>query len=523
MKGILALLGAFLAAGPDAADLEVAFGEGGLSRLSWRGADLLKEGRPQVRRVVFERETPDEKGIVSYSFDRAGTDNPAVGFDRAGRKLSYGYPWGSVSFAYAPGPDRLGITVTIANRSRLTLADFEIALLAVRFPSAPSKPQHGRWIETPPDRLPVVEAAWEGQKLLLCGEAFVPYHLGLAGGGRPESEVVLRGGVPMMEPGGVSYPLLGLPRVPAGQELAIPLSLRFASSEACRLWPVEPPNRKMLSDLYAAFRRHHQPVLNWKDRRPIGTVFVGRGKGPPNNARNWFDRKDLDVRTPEGRAELRRHFLELAERCLSSLKKTNAQGVIVWDPEGSEHPHPVTYIGDPRMVKILAPEVEDLYPDFFRKFIDAGLRTGCCIRPTQVYFDSTTGTTRRSGSCTTRPASPAARGNPGPPSWGRQGGWRFRLAVRGSTAPRPAGNTPAGGGGSIAAGPAEGLLDLPPFPSPSARRSSTAPLKSPCMARHRDPIRRRSSQSGRSGIPFAQSAAAPANIPFRKCAPARSA
>ena len=38
------------------------------------------------------------------------------------------------------------------------------------------------------------------------------------------------------------------------------------------------------------------------------------------------------------------------------------------------------------MVKLVAPEAEDIYTDFFRKFREAGLRTGCCIRPTQVYM-----------------------------------------------------------------------------------------------------------------------------------------
>ncbi len=392
MRNVLTILALILAAADaEAQTLDAAVGEGGLSRLSWAGTDLLKDGRPQVKRVVFERETTDDKGIVSCSFEKLEGADPKVGFDRAARRLTCGYPWGSVSFAYAPGPDRLGITVTISNRSRQTIADFEIVLMALRFPTAPSKPEHGRWIETPPDRLPVVEAAWGGQKLLICGEALMPYQFGLTQGGKPESDVVLRGGVNMMEPGGVSYPLLGLPRVPAGQDLAIPLSLRPASAEACRLWPVEPPNKKSISDVCAAFQKYHQPRLSWKDRRPIGTVFVGKGKGPGNNPRNWFDRKDLDVRTPAGKSELRKLFMELADRSIQSLKKTNAQGVIVWDPEGSENPHPVTYVGDPRMVKILAPEVEDIYPEFFKKFLDAGLRTGCCIRPTQVYFDQKKG------------------------------------------------------------------------------------------------------------------------------------
>ena len=166
----------------------------------------------------------------------------------------------------------------------------------------------------------------------------------------------------MMEPGAVFYHYLGLPRVEPGKSLVIAFSLRFASADTPETAVAEAADRKILADVYEAFRKYQQPRMVWQDRRPIGTVFVGNGKGPENNPRNWFGRKDLDVRTAAGKAELRKLFMELADRCIKSLKKTNAQGMIVWDPEGSENPHPITYIGDPRMVKILAPEVEDIYP-----------------------------------------------------------------------------------------------------------------------------------------------------------------
>jgi hypothetical protein len=375
------------ATGMAAEKLDMTVAESGLTRLAWAGAELLKDGKPQVKRVVLERQGTDEQKLNTYSFEKLDGADAKASFDRPGQRLTYGYAWGSVSFAYAPSPDRLGITVTITNDSKLTIADFEIVPLSLAFPVVPTKPQHGRWMETPPDRLGVVEAQFGGQKLLLCCETLAALNFGLASGGKQDSPVVLTGGVPMMEPGEVTYSYLGLPRVKPGQSLVVALSLRLSSADACKLWPMEAPNDKMLADLYDAFRKYHQPRAVWKDRRPIGTIFVGSGKGPENNPRNWFNKRNLDVKTPEGKAELRRLFMELADRCIAVLKRTGAQGAIVWDPEGSENPHPITYIGDPRMVKVLAPEVEDIYPQFFKKFLDAGLRVGCCIRPTQVYFN----------------------------------------------------------------------------------------------------------------------------------------
>jgi hypothetical protein len=361
--------------------------EGGLGRLVWASNDLLKDGKPQVKRIVFEREDFDLKSVGPASFEKLDGLDPKTSFDRAARRLTYSYPWGKVSFDYAPGPDRLGITVTITNDSKRPIADFEIAPMTLAFPAPPTKPEQGRWIETPPGRFGVVEAAYGGQKLLLCCETLVPLNFGLAAGGNRESAVVLRGGVPMMEPGAVSYHSLGLPRVEPGKGFAVTFSLRFLSAGACKKCVTEAPNLKILGDVIEAFRKHHQPRLVWNDRRPIGTIFVGNGKGPENNPRNWFSKRDLDVRTPAGKAELHKLFMGLADRCIKSLQRTNAQGMVLWDPEGSENPHPITYIGDPRMVKILAPEVEDIYPEFFKKFRDAGLRAGCCLRPTQVYFN----------------------------------------------------------------------------------------------------------------------------------------
>ena len=57
---LLAVAIAFAAAPAFAANgLDVAVTDIGLARLAWAGANLLKDGRPQVRKVVFERQTRD--------------------------------------------------------------------------------------------------------------------------------------------------------------------------------------------------------------------------------------------------------------------------------------------------------------------------------------------------------------------------------------------------------------------------------------------------------------------------------
>jgi hypothetical protein len=57
--------------------------------------------------------------------------------------------------------------------------------------------------------------------------------------------------------------------------------------------------------------------------------------------------------------------------------------MIVWDLEGAEFPHKISYIGDPRLVEELAPEMTDVVDEFFARFRRAGLRVGVTVRPQQ--------------------------------------------------------------------------------------------------------------------------------------------
>ena len=64
------------------------------------------------------------------------------------------------------------------------------------------------------------------------------------------------------------------------------------------------------------------------------------------------------------------------------------QGVIVWDIEGQRNPQPISYIGDPRLLPTLSPEMDAIADILFKKYTDAGLRCGVTIRPTHVVRTS---------------------------------------------------------------------------------------------------------------------------------------
>ncbi len=363
--------------------LHAGFGSRGLTSLKHDGKEILKDGNPTVELVVLERRQWKDP-YYDYQWERLKGAEARVAAGRGGRQVIHTFSWGKVTFVYEPQADRLGLTVTIENTSDRTIADFRIRPLQLELPEPVETPKRWRRMVSLPDHPGVVAAKYGNQEVLLCAETMGYFKVGF---GKPQNKkrelpVLLSGGLHMMPPGGVHYPLLGLPRVGPKQSLTVKISLRFAAAEA--------DNRPLVADVHEAFRRYHQPRLVWKDRRPIGAIFLPTSKGPVNNPRNWFKDKKLDVRTDAGKQELRRRFMDFADRCIKVLKGVNAQGMIVWDAEGGENPHPITYIGDPRMVKVLAPEMEEIYPAFFKKFRDAGLRVGCCLRPTQVYFNKKT-------------------------------------------------------------------------------------------------------------------------------------
>lgn len=104
----------------------------------------------------------------------------------------------------------------------------------------------------------------------------------------------------------------------------------------------------------------------WKDRRPIGMVMLASHNGSTETD-NYMN----------GEIPLSEWLVIHANNCIANMKEINAQGCIVWDPEGQKFPRPFTYYGDPILAK---PEIDI----FFKTITDAGFRVGVCIRPDQI-------------------------------------------------------------------------------------------------------------------------------------------
>jgi hypothetical protein len=127
--------------------------------------------------------------------------------------------------------------------------------------------------------------------------------------------------------------------------------------------------------------------VNWPDRRPIGILFLASNfHSSATNPRGWFNEPRLNVTGPDGAQRFRAALLAYADRSVANLKRTGAQGAIAWDVEGEQFPHKTSYIGDPRLLDRLAPEMAASVDEFFERFRGAGLRIGLTVRPQRLVF-----------------------------------------------------------------------------------------------------------------------------------------
>ncbi|RYF45849.1 MAG: hypothetical protein EOO38_15285 [Cytophagaceae bacterium] len=142
---------------------------------------------------------------------------------------------------------------------------------------------------------------------------------------------------------------------------------------------------EVLKSLYARRSALAPAQLVWNDRRPIGSIFLANSNTKfKTNPRGWFNDSKLNVKTTEGLAAFRKKMLTTADSAVKNLKNVGAQGMIFWDLEGEEMPHPVSYIGDPRMLPTMASEMDSVADEFFARFSKAGLKTGVTLRPSRI-------------------------------------------------------------------------------------------------------------------------------------------
>lgn len=121
----------------------------------------------------------------------------------------------------------------------------------------------------------------------------------------------------------------------------------------------------------------------WPDRRPIGVIqFAANEFRTADNPRGWnptFHGK-LRASDPVYSRQFRSAVLKHVDHCVLRAKRYDCQAVLIWDLEGQEFDHPISYLGDPR---VLPPEMPTaLAKEIGEKFTAANIKVGGTLRPT---------------------------------------------------------------------------------------------------------------------------------------------
>jgi hypothetical protein len=129
-------------------------------------------------------------------------------------------------------------------------------------------------------------------------------------------------------------------------------------------------------------------TFNWPDRRPIGMDVTAQAPySNTNNPRGWFGVTTTDYSSDSnGMANFAAAMIKRVTKEICILTNMNAQGVILWTIEGQETNINMGYIGDPRCIPLMAPEMDAVADQVFALFRNAGLRVGVTLRAHTFSF-----------------------------------------------------------------------------------------------------------------------------------------
>jgi hypothetical protein len=227
----------------------------------------------------------------------------------------------------------------------------------------------------------VLGAACEGFALALCNEDIdAPLRVALDRPRGPVATVALRAGGDRMV---VDEIYMRRPIEP-GKSDVYRLSLRFGRAGADPLGSLGTSPLDLADDMFRKFAAAHPAELDWPDRRPIGRVFLSGGL--PEAELLAYYRGGEKAPLPPADEKFRQALLDKQAHAIAGAKQIDCQGIVVWDIEGDALPHATTYIGDPRLTRVMNPKMDHAADDYFAAFRKAGLRSGVCLRPSHLVY-----------------------------------------------------------------------------------------------------------------------------------------
>ena len=354
----------------------------GLATLSFDDTSLLRHPSDGVL-SFFGGELRETDGATTRIDDSKGVWR----LDKDSSTVTLDQPWGKLEGKYtAVNDSRLDIRLTISNSSAATITGAAVKVARMTYPAGlkvstvltpPSPFAGGNWAGPSADTVPPAAlAAFDRGSLLVAATDGFDQSIS-CGLFFSESE------------GTVNRAGIGFGPIGPGGRKSFTITLRAGPADASL--------RSLGGDVLDGYAKAWPFALEWPDRRPMGKVFLASsGNGPDRpdtNPNRWFmNDAATDVSTDAGKEAFREKLLKYADTVIAALREMGAQGAITWDPEGQRTGH--TYYGDPRIISDIAPEMEHrgtharaTIDEYFRRFEEAGLRHGVCVRPQRVRKD----------------------------------------------------------------------------------------------------------------------------------------
>src|SRR5690349_8641669 len=136
-------------------------------------------------------------------------------------------------------------------------------------------------------------------------------------------------------------------------------------------------NRPVVDSWLAANAQARTP----SDHRPIGILMVCQSKPSLKNPGGWCDDATIDVTTAAGQATLHDALMATINGSVANMLSLNGQGITLWDLEGlGNNP----FVGDPRLLPLIAPVVDRFADEMFAAVRNAGLKAGVLVRDDHV-------------------------------------------------------------------------------------------------------------------------------------------
>jgi len=344
------------------AQLAAGFDADGLASLRVADAERLSEASPRL----WRGQTADGNKLAMRVKQST--------FDPQTRTLQQTYAWGNLQVVYQPAPDHLRLEVTVTNQTDQAITELA-GIRLLRLHGLGETPELGGSTYGLDGPHLVLGSGTQGSVVWYSPQSDQPLRLDLRATGDGGQIINCRASL-----GGNKVLLDNLTAqrdIPAGgsDTFAVSLKLSGPGTDAYDL----------AAPLLDAYREAHPRRLNWPDRRPILRLFFGGGLNKEQSIENLRHPEAAELPDPDPR--FREHVIKRMHSMVKAAELVDAQGVIIWDMEGDTFPHATSYIGDPRLTRLLNPQMDMVIDDAMQIAKDAGLHVGVTLRPSRVIYN----------------------------------------------------------------------------------------------------------------------------------------